>query len=265
MSTTRLSFAEGIAAPFAAWAFLAKRPRLWPLALVPAAVAMVLFGGLGYGAIRLAFFLAHAWIGAAPTGAWVVAYALVLVLLVASGLLLAVFVALTLAQPLSSAALDAIARRVEVAQGGTSWPESSTWESISRSIRVTTLALLVGLPIFVVLTLLGLFVPGAALVTVPLKFLVSALLLAWDLFDYAFGLRGWGVKKRLAWMRAHFAAVLAFGLCAGAFMLIPAIGLFVLPVGVAGASRLLVNADQRISARLPSKEPTAGALKPPST
>jgi CysZ protein len=99
------------------------------------------------------------------------------------------------------------------------------------------------------LALISALVPPAAVVTVPLKFVVSSLVIAWDLLDYPFGLRGMGVRARLGWMRENLGAVLLFGASTGALLLIPLLGLFVLPCGVVAATELVVRVERGATSR----------------
>ena len=62
--------------------------------------------------------------------------------------------------------------------------------SMWRSLQVTFTALLVGLPILAVLALVTFLAPPAAVVTIPLKFIGSALMIAWDFLDYPLSARG---------------------------------------------------------------------------
>ena len=102
----------------------------------------------------------------------------------------------------------------------------------------------VGLPILGLLALITALAPPAAAVTVPLKFYVTALLVAWDFLDYPLGQRGLGVRQRLSWIGAHVVAVSVFGMASAAVLLIPGVGLLMLPFGVAGATRLVHAAER---------------------
>jgi CysZ protein len=109
--------------------------------------------------------------------------------------------------------------------------------------------LLVGGPILAVLFLINLAFPPAALVTVPLKLLVCAWMLAWDFFDYPLGLRGLGVRARLRWVGRRFGAFTAFGLAWASLVVVPGVVLLLLPMGVAGATHLVVTEELRPEAR----------------
>jgi CysZ protein len=160
------------------------------------------------------------------------------------GFVVAFLVAASLAQPLSGFALEGIARRQELALGGRSWPSEPFVGSALRSLRVTLTALAVTLPILALLAIVTLVFPPASVVTIPLKFLVTGLAVAYDLLDYPLGLRGVGVRSRLAFIRAHLSAVVGFGAAAAALLLVPGLGLVLLPFGVAGAARLVVATDR---------------------
>ena len=114
-----------------------------------------------------------------------------------------------------------------------------------RALAVSVTSLLVGLPILAVLTIVGILVPPAVLITVPLKFVVSALLVAWDLLDYPLGRRGLGVGARMDWFLAHRGAALGFGSLAALVLFVPCAGLVLLPVGVAGATILVMRCERR--------------------
>lgn len=233
--------------------WLVTHPPQWPYALVPALFAMVMvvsFGGAGvWAALHLS--AGHR---AADSLGWQVVGVLesLAVGVVAVGV--GVLLGLSLAQPASGFALDHLSRRLERTLGGPDRPDGAWLETAWRGLRVTLAGLAVSLPIFAVLLVVGMAVPFAVFVTVPLKFAVGSLLVAWDLLDYPFGLRGMRVRERVRWIRANFRAVLAFGASAALLLLIPGVGLLVLPLGVAGATQLVVALE---GAGAP--DPAAGA------
>lgn len=247
----RIGFFDGLKAFFGGVGFIVGRPSIWGWALIPVLVATLLFGGAGalgiWGASAAAdhFFpggrFADANAGSLATaGLWTVRIVLGIV-----ALLVAFLVALSLAQPVSGFALEAIARRQELALGGRSWPDQPFFPALLRSLRVTVLALVVTLPILGVLSLVTLLFPPAAVVTIPLKVVVAGVAITYDFIDYPLGLRGDGVRSRARFLSTNFGACLGFGLAASAVLLVPGIGLFLLPFGVAGATRMVVLADAR--------------------
>jgi uncharacterized protein involved in cysteine biosynthesis len=132
--------------------------------------------------------------------------------------------------------------------------------ALLRPLAVNLIALVIGLPILALLTLVDVLFPPAAVVCVPLKFVMSALMIAWDFLDYPLSMRGLSVGARLAWVRANFGATLGLGLAAGFVLLVPGVGLLLLPVGVAGAARLaaLLTPPRSTTGR-PDPNPAAAA------
>jgi CysZ protein len=230
--------------------FIVGTPAVWLVASVPVVTAFVLtgvFGALGvWGAVHVADALVLP-IGSPleVAGGWVLR-----IVLGAIAILFGVLLAMTFAQPLSGWALDRLVRREEEALGVGPWPEPPSWGSMLRSLRVTLSSLIVSLPIFAVLTVVELAFPPAAVATVPLKFLLTALIVAYDFLDYPFSLRGLGVRARFSWIGRHWGAVVAFGACAALVLLIPLVGLFVLPIGVAGATRLVAETEGQTRRRI---------------
>jgi CysZ protein len=206
-------------------------------------VGLVLVSGcaaLGiWGAVAFANHVLAGSTGAlAAIGGW-----LLKIFLGALALLLGAVVAMARAQPLSGFALERIARVQEKRLGGRDWPEEPFLRGLVRSVAVTFTGLLFGLPVLAVLFVITLLVPPAAVITVPLKFVVTALMIAWDFLDYPLSVRGMSVGARLRFVGDHFSAVLGFGLASGMLLLVPGVGLLLLPIGVAGAARLVVRQE----------------------
>ncbi|MBX3189551.1 MAG: EI24 domain-containing protein [Labilithrix sp.] len=241
-----LGFFSGVRALFGGVGFVVTTPSAWGWAMIPVIVASVLFAGTGALAIWGGSELSHRLLWDPGDGAWTMVGIWALrVLFWALGLVVAFVIAMSLAQPLSGFALEAIARKQEVALGGRTWPDQSVVAGAVRSLRVSLTALAIGLPVLGVLALVTFLVPPAGIVTIPLKFVVTGLLAAYDLLDYPVSLRGLGVRDRVAFMRENFAAVLGFGVAVAALLLVPGMALFLLPFGVAGATRMLVAADAK--------------------
>jgi uncharacterized protein involved in cysteine biosynthesis len=244
VSQRPLGFLDGLKAFFGGIGFIVARPAMWGWAMIPVVVASLLFSGaatLGiWGAVAAAdHFVADPASGWGTAGLWTLRILFGLV-----GILVAFLVAISLAQPLSGFALDAIARRQELALGGRAWPEQPFFPALLRSLRVTLTALVVSLPILALLSLVTLLVPPASVVTIPLKVVVAGCAITYDFIDYPLSLRGQGVRSRASFLRTHFGATLGFGLAASAVLLIPGVGLLLLPFGVAGATRMVVLADR---------------------
>jgi CysZ protein len=231
----RVGFFAGAGAFFEGVGFVVGTPRTWPRAMVPMAMALVLVGGLGVGGVIGAEAYAHHALGDG-FGAGLLG-----VLLAAGAIVLAVVIGVSLAQPLSGWALDGLVREQDRGMGVPPAPEQPMGHAALRSLASALLAIAAGLPLIVLLTLLGWIVPPAAVVTLPLKVVVASLLLAWDLLDYPLGLRGVGIGARIGWCMRNFGAMLGFGLAAMVVFVVPGLGLLALPCGVAGAARLVAR------------------------
>ena len=252
----RLRIWDGFRAFFGGVGFVMGRPRLWGYASVPVFVLLVLGSGIGALGVWAASAGSEALVGSGDgwhdVGRWALTVVLSLLALV-----LAMLVAFALAQPISGFALEAISKRQESELGGRSWPEQKFSISFVRTLKVTLFGLLCSLPIFALLTVIGLAAPPATVVTIPLKLMLSALLIAWDLLDYPLGIRGAGVRERLRFIGRNFGAVFTFGCLAAIGLLIPGLGLLLLPYGVAGASRLVVWDDAARATALETASPKA--------
>jgi len=239
-----LGFFGGVKAVFGGLGFVVSTPSAWGWASIPVLVATVLFGGTAALAVWGGSELSHRLLWDQGDGAWTVAGIWALrVLLWALGLVVAFVVAMSLAQPLSGFALEAVARKQELALGGRAWPDQPLLGGALRSLRVSLTALAIGLPVLAVLAVVTFVVPPAGVVTIPLKFLVTGVLAAYDLLDYPLSLRGKGVRERVQFMKENLSAVLGFGVAVAALLLVPGMGLFLLPFGAAGAARMVVAAD----------------------
>ncbi|MBL8610151.1 MAG: EI24 domain-containing protein [Myxococcales bacterium] len=231
-----IGLGAGLRACFGGIGFVVTTPSAWGWAMVPMLVAFTILGGLSglgiWGAVEIVS-KAESWKGTAGG--------------IALGVLapfVAFLIAAALAQPLSGFALDAIVQKQERALGLPARPNAPFFSSLFRSLRVTLLGLAVGLPILGLLALITALFAPAAVVTVPLKFFVTSLLVAWDFLDYPLSQRQLGVRQRLSWIFSHFVAVCAFGAMSAAILLIPGIGLVMLPFGVAGATRLVLASER---------------------
>jgi CysZ protein len=225
---------------FGGVAWVARTPRLWPRAAVPVVTALVLIVAFADLGVRGATVGARRALGEG-LGAGFVG-----VLLAAVAIVLAIVTGVALAQPLSGWALDGIVRARERALGVAGGPEPPWLSAMLGSLASAVLGLAVGVPVIVLLTLAAWVFPPAAVVTVPLKVVVAAVLLAWDLLDYPLASRGVGVGARLTWCARERGAVVGFGVAALLVFAVPGLGLLALPCGVAGAVQLVAGrrADQ---------------------
>ena len=228
----------GLRAFFGGIGFVLTTPAVWGWSLVPVGFMALLSVGLCGLSWWGAWEASKALVGEENLGTWSLT-----ILLGLLGAMLAVLVALTLAQPCSGFALEAICRAQERAMVGRASPAISYWASLWRNLKVIAATLVLGGAVLLGLFAIEFLVPPAAIVTIPLKFLVGGWLMAWNFLDYPLGLRGLGFRDSIRWVGGHSGAVTAFGLAWWSLVLFPGAILLLLPMGVAGAARLVVEAD----------------------
>lgn len=246
MGTDKVTLLSGLDAFIGGIGFVLATPRVWGYALVPVSMLLLLFCGLGGLAIWGSHHLSTWMVGANPSAWGQIGYWLLTITFVLAGIMAAALLALSLAQPLSGLALEAIAHAQESALRGEAAPKSSFVVSLISTTKAVVIALLVGGTLLAILFVISFFFPPAAVVTVPLKLLVCGWMLAWDLIDYPLGMRGIGLEGRFAWVGRNFGAFTLFGVLWALLLVVPGMQLVILPMGVAGATRLVV-ADERVA------------------
>ncbi|MHB1424667.1 MAG: EI24 domain-containing protein [Gemmataceae bacterium] len=239
-----VTFLSGLDAFAGGIGFVISTPRVWGYALVPVSMLLLLSCGL----MGLAIWGSHrlnTWLIGPDPGAWgTIGYWSLTIAFGVVGFLMAVLLALSLAQPLSGFALESISRAQEVALNGTAAPKTSFVAALISTSKAVVIALLVGGAVLALLFLIGFFFPPAMVVTIPLKVLVCGWMLAWDFIDYPLAMRGVGLERRFAWVGRNFGAFTLFGVLWALLVVVPGVQLLILPMGVAGATRLVV-ADER--------------------
>jgi uncharacterized protein involved in cysteine biosynthesis len=225
--------------------FILGTPRVWLHAAVPAVmmtlllVAFTCLGGWGAVEVGHEAFGVH-------RGTWGgIGYWVLTVLLVIFFFLLAVLLSLVLAEPLSCFALERISQAQERTLTGHVSHSPPLLRTLWMSIRVVSFALILGGSALVILFAVNLFFPPAAIVTVPLKAVVVGWMLAWDFIDYPMTLRHQGLRARLKWVFRNFGAFTLYGLMWTFFVVVPGVVLVLLPMGVAGATRMVLLDDPR--------------------
>jgi uncharacterized protein involved in cysteine biosynthesis len=217
-------------------AFIISTPSLWAHALVPLAILLVL-------TIGLAVLGVWAVIHEIEFHSGVIGHWLLYFLASLAAVLLAGLVAFCLAQPFSAFALNTIALAQEQELTGRRPHSPSLLGALLHSVLVMSIALLLGGLALALLFALGLVCTPLLPLIVVLKLLVIGWLVAWNFLDYPFGLHGTGLKARLHWAWRHFGAFTSFGLLWATVMVVPGIILLFLPMGVAGATRLVVATE----------------------
>jgi CysZ protein len=251
---------------FSAFGFVLRTPQTWPLCLVPA----VLFTLLATLATAVGVTWLTPWVQSLlPTleGGWETALTWAArVLTFALSLLLGAWSALLLTPPLSGPALERLVQVQERALFVPERPLSSFWRELVIGLQAQLLAVCFAVPVMAVLWVIGFVFPPAAIVTTPLTALVTAMALAWNLFDYPLTLRGVTASERLGFVANHASALVGFALAFTVLLWVPCLGLLMLPVGVVGATRLLYGLLEAYPDELPAlARPVSPALPEPSS
>ncbi len=253
-TVVRPGIGRGFGSLFRAIAYLMKRPHLWLFALVPALIACVL--------VALALSAAIGWLQpwvlqALPKSeSWYGRFGTELLSWVATLLvgLMGLVAALALTPPLSAPALERLVTERETELGIVPRTSIGFWNEMGCGVRAQVFAAIFALPLLCLLWFLELLVPVLSVVTVPLKFLVTALGLAWNLFDYPLTLRGVRMRDRFQLIKQHLRPCLGFGLAFAMLFWIPCLGTFLLPVGVIAATEVvweILRSDSKLIPALP--------------
>lgn len=237
----------------AGFGFLARRPRLWPLAALPAVLtAGCLLAGLFAAVYSLP------WVEAAVVPDPGRGLAFVLVVLVWLGTFLGGLVlGLAAALLLSAPALEHLSKRVDALVRGGAMDSSRGlgWE-LAQSFR-GTLFFLAAAPGVFLLGLLPFFGP-------PLALVWGGYALAFQQTDAALARRGLDFAARRAWHRYWRLESLGFGITGLLTLVVPLANLLVVPALTVGGTLLVLELrDQLIPPDLPAA-PRPGPDGPPS-
>ena len=243
-SLSRPGFATGIRCLWGGLSWLIRTPDAWPLAAVPMALAI---GVAVAGSVASASWMPQL-IGdlVGPTSGALAGFGAALLKLVATAVavVLATLLGFTLAQPLSGPALEALVRRRERDLGAPARASTSLLLDVWRSLKSLIVGYMFGLPAMLLLLLLSFVVPAAAIVLFPLKMVVAAITIAWDLCDYPMSVQGMPIGHRLKTIVNHFPALLGFSLGLALASLVPCLLFVLLPAGVVGAAELMFHVDR---------------------
>ncbi len=247
----RPGFRAGLRALFDGYRYLFFTPGVWPLAIVPIFVTLVLATGFGIGAVKGALWLVTKNLtGNHNSWYWPILSGFFQIVAVVIGLAVALFLAFALGKPLSGPVLERIVRRVSTDLGAPIWPTPTLVQDILRSLQSSLVAVAFTAPIMIPLIVVGLLVPPLAAITTPLQFIVAAIGAAWDFCDYPLSIRGTPVGARIEFVRRNKRAVMGFGLGLALLLLLPCTLIVVLPAGVIGAAHLTVVLERWEEAEL---------------
>jgi CysZ protein len=220
----------------AGFAFLARHPTLWPLAVLPAGLAIAL---LAAGAVAGVYLIPTVEASFAPgPGAWpewleLPASLLLWTATIGAGAFLGLGVALLLVAPL----LDRLSRRVEErARGGVVDSGGSLWADLWPALRAG-LYFVVAAPLVFALGLIPLVGP-------LLSVMLGARALAMEMTDFALARHGATMKERVAWHRRWLPESQGFGLAGMLGLLVPFANVLVAPALVTGATLLVLDLEE---------------------
>jgi CysZ protein len=222
----------------AGFGFLIRRPRLWPLALLPAVLAVACLAGGLLGALYTMNRVESMLVPGPEKVGPAVGFALTLLVWIGtlvSGLVLGLAVALVLSAPV----LERLSRRVDALVRGRA-PEASRgwrWE-LAQSFR-GTLYFLAAAPGVLLLDLVPVVGP-------PLAVLWGAHALAFQLTDATLARRGLDFAGRRAWHRHWRLETLGFGITGLVALIVPLANILVTPALAVGGTLLVLELEDQL-------------------
>jgi CysZ protein len=222
----------------AGFGFLLRRPRLWPLALLPAVLAAAcLLAGL-FGAVYSIHWVEAALVPRAERAGTGLGFLITLIVYlgtIASGLVFGLAAALLLSAPV----LERLSRRVDALVRGEAVEASRglKWE-LAQSFR-GTLYFLAAAPGVFLLSLIPLVGP-------PLALLWGAYALAFQQTDATLARRGLDFTARRAWHRYWRLESLGFGATGLLTLIVPMANVLVTPALAVGGTLLVLELEDQL-------------------
>lgn len=246
---------SGLKLPFRAAKFLKNNRELVPLVIVPAVINFILFSVSAFLLLTNASDLLD-WLWARPIvdgvldylwlALWYVAYALALVLAVATSYVVVLVVGGIVASPFH----DILSERTEkLLRGVDALPESDTAmvSDIIRSIFSSAFVGLTYIAVMIPILLLNLIpVAGSAAASV-LGACVSAFFVSLEYSDPALERHDVRIKDKFGLIRENFALAGSFGLGTSMLLWVPFLNFLCMPIAVIGGTALaLVLEDESL-------------------
>ena len=221
----------------AGFGFLIRRPSLWPLAALPALIAMVCLGGGALLAVYSVGWIENA-IMPAQGRLSIVGFLLTITMYIgtlAAGLVLGLAIALLLSAP----ALEALSSRVDAMVRGGTVDRSRGWRwEMTQAFR-GTLYFLAAAPGIFLLTLVPVVGP-------PLALLWGSYALAFQQTDSALARRGLNFADRRAWHRYWKLECMGFGLAGLVTLVVPLANFLVGPALAVGGTLLVLELEDQL-------------------
>ncbi len=251
------SLGEGVLLRVEGARFLRRERRLWALSLVPmlfalffVAVAVSLFWVRLEGihafwvaslpVIEVGAWWSWSWVGPGRLLLWLLGWLGVL-----GSLAVSLIAALLLANLASAPFLDRLSQRVEAIATGREFKSavgegsliSETFKSFAAELR--RIVFLAG--VWLVLSVLGVVIPGAQLITAPMLIATTILFLPLDYAGFALDRRGVSFRARRDWLLDNRSLMLGFGGVAFVACLVPGLNLLIMPAQVTAGTLLVAR------------------------
>ncbi len=237
-----LGFFGAFALPYRTVWYLMRRPSLWPLSLVPTFIFFVLWAGLFAGLMAIIEHVVNAYWLAKLDGLLGAMPRLHLARLLGGAI--TGYTAYKATKVLSAVPLDMLGEQVERLEGARPLPRAPWIDGVGRSLRVSLFGLALLLGGTWCIGMLTATVPPAAFVTGPMQIALIALTAAWDMLDYPYGRRHFGVRARLLAIREQSAASLGFGCGYLVMLAVPGMIFVAIVVGSVAATRLVIQNER---------------------
>ena len=221
----------------AGFGFLARRPALWPLALLPAAIAIVCLGGGLLLAVYSVGWLENYFI---PSNDRLSVWSFLLTITmyigtIAAGLVLGLAVALLLSAP----ALEALSARVDAMVRGGVVDRSRGWRwEMAQAFRGAFYFLLAAPGVFL-LSIIPMIGP-------PLALLWGSYALALQQTDAALGRRGLSFAERRKWHAYWKLESMGFGAAGLITLVVPLANFLVGPALAVGGTLLVLELEDQL-------------------
>jgi uncharacterized protein involved in cysteine biosynthesis len=224
----------------AGFVFLARHPPLWPLAILPALLAVIVVVGGGFLGLYAITGLEKVLLPGEGKIAERLGFVLTLALwvgTVAAGMILGLAIALLLSAPI----LERISRQVEARVRGEAVEHSRGlgWEMLQAFKG--SMYFVLSAPLVLLLSLIPLVGPVAGT-------LWGAHALAFQQTDVPLARRGRDFRARRAWHRRYRAESMGFGLAGLVTLVVPLANLLIGPALAAGGTLLVLEFEEGVPA-----------------
>jgi CysZ protein len=266
------SVLDGFRLPIEGGRLIMSDRRLWAPAMAPIGFSLVAFGVaisllIGYAGdlygwatqwmpvLEAQAWWAWLWIGPAKAGLTLIGTLLFLAIAGVS-LLISFLVASILASPF----LDTLSFRAEAIQVGEVVDESASGvlglgTDALRAMREELRRVFFFLLVVGSLTVLGIVIPGAQLVSGPLIVGITILFLPLDYASYTLDRRQLSFREKRDWLMGNKPPVVGFGSAAFLICVVPGLNFVAMPLLVAGGTLLVLRQAPKSKASASKEEP----------